>query len=109
MLAGWARLKYPHLFHAAVSSSSPLQAQLDFPEYAEVMRDSLATEEDGVGGSEECASAVETGRCYAVQCGRRCGRWCYRSLRWALAVDAWVGRACPAGAMSDSGGCTGLQ
>ena len=32
MLAGWARLKYPHLFHAAVSSSSPMMAQLDFPE-----------------------------------------------------------------------------
>ena len=61
MLAGWARLKYPHLFHAAVSSSSPLQAQLDFPQYAEVMRDSLASDADGVGGSEECAAAVETG------------------------------------------------
>eukprot|EP00752_Nemacystus_decipiens_P009162 g8184.t1 len=61
MLAGWARLKYPHLFHAAVSSSSPMMAQLDFPEYTEVMRDSLATDEDGVGGSEECASAIESG------------------------------------------------
>lgn len=61
MLAGWARLKYPHLFHAAVSSSSPLLAQLDFPQYAEVMRDSLASGVDGVGGSEECASAVEKG------------------------------------------------
>lgn len=61
MLAGWARLKYPHLFHAAVSSSSPLQAQLDFPQYNEVMRDSLASSADGVGGSEECAAAVETG------------------------------------------------
>ncbi|CAM9474670.1 unnamed protein product, partial [Discosporangium mesarthrocarpum] len=30
MLAGWARLKFPHLFHAAVSSSSPLLAQTDF-------------------------------------------------------------------------------
>ncbi|CAM9772235.1 unnamed protein product [Ectocarpus sp. 4 AP-2014] len=61
MLAGWARLKYPHLFHAAVSSSSPMKAQLDFPQYAEVMRDSLASGVDGVGGSEECASAVEAG------------------------------------------------
>ena len=33
MLAGWARLKYPHLFYAAVSSSSPLRAKLDFPQY----------------------------------------------------------------------------
>ena len=61
MLAGWARLKYPHLFHAAVSSSSPLQAQLDFPQYAEVVRDALATSGNGVGGSEACAVAVETG------------------------------------------------
>ncbi|CAN0577169.1 unnamed protein product, partial [Ectocarpus sp. 12 AP-2014] len=61
MLAGWARLKYPHLFHAAVSSSSPMKAQVDFPQYAEVMRDSLASVVDGVGGSEECASAVEAG------------------------------------------------
>lgn len=30
-------------------------------QYAEVMRDSLATDEDGVGGSEECAAAVESG------------------------------------------------
>lgn len=61
MLAGWARLKYPHLFHAAVSSSSPLRAQLDFSQYAEIMRDSLASGADGVGGSEDCAAAVETG------------------------------------------------
>jgi hypothetical protein len=29
MVAGFARLKLPHLFHAAVSSSSPWQAQVD--------------------------------------------------------------------------------
>lgn len=29
-LAAWARLKYPHLIHAAVSSSGPLLAKLDF-------------------------------------------------------------------------------
>lgn len=63
MLAGWARLKYSHLFHAAVSSSSPLQAQLDFPQYNDLMRDALASDADGVGGSEECALAVETGDC----------------------------------------------
>ncbi|CAM9336665.1 unnamed protein product, partial [Hapterophycus canaliculatus] len=61
MLAGWARLKFPHLFHAAVSSSSPIKAQLDFPEYAEVMRDSLASGVDGIGGSEKCAAAVAKG------------------------------------------------
>ncbi|CAN0419518.1 unnamed protein product, partial [Laminaria digitata] len=29
MLAGWAGLRYPHLFHAAVASSAPLREQLD--------------------------------------------------------------------------------
>eukprot|EP00904_Undaria_pinnatifida_P007440 jgi/Undpi1/3826/HiC_scaffold_16.g07195.m1 len=61
MLAGWARLKYPHLFHAAVASAAPLQAQLNFPQYHDIWRDALACESDGVGGSEECAVAVETG------------------------------------------------
>lgn len=75
MLAGWARLKYPHLFHAAVSSSSPMLAQLDFPEYAEVMRDALAATDDDVGGSEECATAVEVGECE---------RLCMRTMSHAM-------------------------
>lgn len=29
-LAAWLRLKYPHLVHAAVSSSGPLLAKADF-------------------------------------------------------------------------------
>lgn len=30
MLASWARIKYPHLFHASIASSAPVRAQLDF-------------------------------------------------------------------------------
>lgn len=30
-LAAWARIKYPHLIHAAVSSSAPVHAEADFP------------------------------------------------------------------------------
>ncbi|CAM9504375.1 unnamed protein product [Pylaiella littoralis] len=61
MLAGWARLKFPNLFHAAVSSSSPLKAKLNFPQYTELMRDSLASDAEGVGGSEKCAKAIAKG------------------------------------------------
>lgn len=32
MLAAWGRSKFPHLFHAAISSSSPIQASADMPQ-----------------------------------------------------------------------------
>jgi len=40
-LAAWARLKYPHLIHAAVSTSGPLRAKANFYEYLEVVKDVL--------------------------------------------------------------------
>ncbi|KAM6970123.1 thymus-specific serine protease [Aplochiton taeniatus] len=43
-LAAWFRLKYPHLAHAAVATSAPLHATVNFPEYLEVVRRSLASE-----------------------------------------------------------------
>nr|APA33879.1 seminal fluid protein [Nilaparvata lugens] len=42
-LAAWARLKYPHLIHASISTSGPLVAKADFKEYYEVVKNSLAT------------------------------------------------------------------
>ncbi|XP_069178530.1 putative serine protease K12H4.7 [Procambarus clarkii] len=42
-LAAWYRLKYPHLVHGAVATSAPILAQVNFLEYLEVVRDSLAT------------------------------------------------------------------
>ncbi|XP_024298973.1 thymus-specific serine protease [Oncorhynchus tshawytscha] len=43
-LAAWSRLKYPHLIHAAVASSAPLHATVNFSEYLEVVWRALAAE-----------------------------------------------------------------
>uniref|UniRef100_A0A6P7GPI4 Serine protease F56F10.1 n=1 Tax=Diabrotica virgifera virgifera TaxID=50390 RepID=A0A6P7GPI4_DIAVI len=40
-LAAWARQKYPHLVHGAMSASGPLLAHLDFSEYFMVVADAL--------------------------------------------------------------------
>ncbi|XP_004628534.1 thymus-specific serine protease [Octodon degus] len=55
-LAAWARLKLPHLVAAAVASSAPVRATLDFAEYNAVVSRSLASAV--VGGSPECLAAV---------------------------------------------------
>ncbi|KAL6105022.1 uncharacterized protein ACO6RY_06636 [Pungitius sinensis] len=44
-LAAWFRLKYPHLVHAAVATSAPVRAAVNFPEYLEVVWRSLASED----------------------------------------------------------------
>lgn len=53
-LAAWARLKYPHLIHAAVSSSGPVLAQLNFKSYDEVVKQSLTA------SSPQCAKNVHS-------------------------------------------------
>ncbi|XP_025423599.1 putative serine protease K12H4.7 [Sipha flava] len=52
-LAAWLRMKYPHLLHAAVSSSGPLLAKIDFKEYFEVVENALATYKP------ECVSQIK--------------------------------------------------
>ncbi|KAL2096293.1 hypothetical protein ACEWY4_008441 [Coilia grayii] len=42
-LAAWFRLKYPHLAHAAIATSAPIHATVNFPEYLEVVWRSLAS------------------------------------------------------------------
>ena len=51
-LSAWARLKFPNLIHAAVASSGPVQAKLDFTGYHTVVAESLKLEE--IGGSQLC-------------------------------------------------------
>ncbi|XP_066840710.1 LOW QUALITY PROTEIN: distal membrane-arm assembly complex protein 2 [Anser cygnoides] len=50
-LAAWARLKFPHLVSAAVASSAPVRAQVDFAGYNRVV--SVALSSPAVGGSPE--------------------------------------------------------
>jgi serine protease 16 len=56
MMAGWLRLKYPHLVHASVASSAPVQASLEMRGYNDVIAASLA--EADVGGSAACVRNV---------------------------------------------------
>ena len=56
-LAAWSRLKYPHLIHAAWSSSGPVQADEDFSGYMNVVAASLA--DTAVGGSSQCVQKLE--------------------------------------------------
>jgi hypothetical protein len=41
-LSAWVRLKYPHLIYAAVSSSAPMLALVDFTDYMVVVNNSLS-------------------------------------------------------------------
>ncbi|KAF3848122.1 hypothetical protein F7725_021150 [Dissostichus mawsoni] len=52
-LAAWIRLKYPHLIHGSVATSAPVHATVNFPEYLEVVRRSLASE------NADCPKIVE--------------------------------------------------
>ncbi|XP_008585058.1 PREDICTED: putative serine protease K12H4.7 [Galeopterus variegatus] len=52
-LAVWLRVKYPNLFAAALGSSAPIQAKIDFYEYLEVVQRSLAAH------NRECPKVVK--------------------------------------------------
>ncbi|CAI5446317.1 unnamed protein product [Caenorhabditis angaria] len=54
-LAAWAREKHPELIFAAVGSSGPVQAEVDFVEYLEVVKNSISR------NSTACADSVSNG------------------------------------------------
>ncbi|CAJ0599174.1 unnamed protein product [Cylicocyclus nassatus] len=53
-LAAWARVKHPELVAMAVGSSGPVQAEVDFVEYLEVVQNSITR------NSQQCAQSVTT-------------------------------------------------
>jgi len=59
MLAAFTRLKFPHLFHAAVSSSAPVQAQFEMREYNDIVSDAYT--QSSVGGFPECRDRIKDG------------------------------------------------
>lgn len=74
MLAGWSRLKFPHLIAAAVASSAPVRAEANMQGYNNVVASALASAD--IGGSAACLAAVraafaELGRQLSTPAGRR--------------------------------------
>jgi len=59
MVAALARYRFPHLITAAVSSSAPLQAQVDMEGYNNVVASSMAAA--SVGGSQACLDTIIEG------------------------------------------------
>ncbi|MCF8146059.1 MAG: hypothetical protein K9N21_19305 [Deltaproteobacteria bacterium] len=58
MLAAWARIKYPNLIFAAVSSSAPVEAWYNMEGFNNVMAQSMGA--TVVGGSEQCVEQIRS-------------------------------------------------
>jgi serine protease 16 len=61
MLAGWFRLKYPHLVHGSIASSAPVQAKLDMQGYNDVAAIAYSVKDNNVGGSPTCRANIADG------------------------------------------------
>jgi len=59
MMAGWARVRYPHLFLGAVASSAPVEAVLNYRGYLDVVREAYENDDPLIGGGGGCAEAIE--------------------------------------------------
>ncbi|XP_073405233.1 thymus-specific serine protease [Dendrobates tinctorius] len=55
-LSAWFRMKFPHLVYAAVASSAPVRAKLNFTDYNKVVAQSLS--DPVIGGSTKCLDKV---------------------------------------------------
>lgn len=64
MLSAWSRLLHPDAVHAAVASSAPVEARLDFAGYHEKVGTDLGDAD--VGGSAECVRVVTEGHAEVV-------------------------------------------
>ncbi|XP_019486777.1 PREDICTED: thymus-specific serine protease [Hipposideros armiger] len=89
-LAAWARLKFPHLIFAAVASSAPVRAVLDFSAYNEVVSRSLTSA--AIGGSPECRTAASIAFT-EVERRLRAGGAARAALRKELGACASLGRS----------------
>jgi len=61
MLSSWARVKFPHLIHASVASSAPVEAIFDMQGYYDTVASAYSVDNNGVGGSQACEDAIRTG------------------------------------------------
>jgi len=73
-LAGWLRLKYPSHVIASVATSSPVEAELDFTQYLEVVTQSLAN--PLVGGSTQCTDTISSAVGSLTKLLSTSVRWC---------------------------------
>ncbi|CAG9559952.1 unnamed protein product [Danaus chrysippus] len=55
-MALWFKQRYPHLVVGVVASSGPIKAQVDFPEYLEVVHKAFLSE-----GGQECVDTIKQG------------------------------------------------
>lgn len=58
MMAGWAHMRYPHLFLGAVASSAPVEAVLNYKGYLETVREAYENSDPLIGGGAGCIEGV---------------------------------------------------